>query len=289
MEKIPSAFERLTGNLSKKEGSIEFEGYKWLVGKISRNSIYPIDLQDLVKYYPLVVKSILDRIQDDSIAVSLPAETYFEDNLSGKRLINLISENIKKETGKSALVLPQGAIALQEIFTQGYLKPDKTLVIDGGFNTINIVIADETGDILYTRTYFNEFGIRDLLENYFKPELKVKYPEITSNLQKLKEIFLQEEIDVGLKIIDIKNEKNLALQSFIETLFSRILKDIERAGESFRQFTIIGGLSYYVPEIETNKPNFIPKENGEFFTGLGMKRYTGLTSIDFGFGDIKIV
>ena len=46
-------------------------------------------------------------------------------------------------------------------------------------------------------------------------------------------------------------------------------------------------LSYYVPKIETNKPYFVPKENGEFYTVLGMNLHSGLPSIDFGFGDIK--
>ncbi len=286
MRKVPSAFERLLGARANLPEAIEFEGYKWLVGKPSKQAEYPVNLQDLVRFYPLVVKFVNPKSEE--VAVSLPAETYFEDKLSGEMLISQIKERIKTETGKDAIVLPQGVIALQEIYAQGHLSPDKTLVIDGGFNTVNVAIVDENGEILYTKTYYNEFGIRDLLENYFKPELKRKYPEITSNLQRLKEVFLQEQIDAGLQVIDITNEKKVALQSFIEGMFSRIVKDIERAGESFKQFAIVGGLSYYVPEIETNKPHFIPRKDGEFYTVMGMNRYTGLPSIDFGFGDIKI-
>lgn len=286
MFKVPSAFERLTGARANLPESVEFEGYRWLVGKPSKQSEYPINLSDLVRFYPLVVKWA--NLKDDTVAVSLPAETYFEDKLSGETLIKQIQDRIRQETGKSAVVLPQGVIALQEIYAQGHLNPDKTLVIDGGFNTVNVAVVDEEGNILYTKTYFNEFGIRDLLENYFKPELKRKYPETTSNLQRLKEIFLQEQIDAGLQVIDVRNEKNIALKSFIEQMFNRIIKDIERAGESFKQFVIVGGLSYYVPQIETNKPHFIPKENGEFYTVMGMKQYSGAFSIDFGFGDIKV-
>lgn len=286
MRKVPSSFERLLGARANLPEAIEFEGYKWLIGKPSKQSEYPVNLQDLIKFYPLVVK--FANVKDDAVAVSLPAETYFEDRLSGEVLIKQIQERIKRETGIDAVVLPQGVIALQEIFNEGFLKPDKTLVIDGGFNTVNVAITDEKGEILYTKTYYNEFGIRDLLENYFKPELKRKYPETTSNLQKLKGIFLDEIIDAGLTVIDVSNEKKVALQSFIEGMFSRIVKDIERAGENFKQFTIVGGLSYYVPEIQTNKPYFIPQDSGEFYTVKGMKRYTGLPSIDFGFGDIKL-
>lgn len=286
MRKIPSAFERLLGARANLPEAIEFEGYKWLVGKPSRQAEYPVNLQDLIRFYPLVVK--FANIEDDTVAVSLPAETYFEDKLSGEPIINEIRDRVKREASKDVVVLPQGVIALQKVFKDENLEPDKTLVIDGGFNTVNVAVVEKDGDIAYTKTYYNEFGIRDLLENYFKPELKRKYPETTSNLQKLKEIFLEQQIDAGLTVIDVSNEKRVALQSFIEGMFSRIVKDIERAGENFKQFIIVGGLSYYVPEIETNKPYFIPVQNGEFYTVLGMKIYSGLSSIDFGFGDIKL-
>ena len=289
MLKIPSAFERVLGAKANLKEAIKYDNYKWLVGKVSKNAEYPVNLDDLLYFYPLVIKALEEHLKDDTVAVSLPAETYFEDKISGGELIAKMSDKIKQEAGKSAIVLPQGAVAVQEIFYQGHLEPDKTLVIDGGFNTVNVVIVDKNGEILYTKTYYNEFGIRDLLENYFKPELKKKYPEVTSNLQKLKEIFINEEIDAGLKVISTKGEKNVALQTFIEKMFSRILKDIERAGESFKQFAIVGGLSYYVPEIETNKPHYVPENNGEFLTALGMKRYTGIPAVDFGFGDIKVV
>ncbi len=287
MKKLPSSFERLIGAKTNLKNAVDYKGYKWLVGEVSRNSEYPVNLEDLLFYYPLVVKSL--NLKDEIIAVSLPAETYFEDKISGGEIITNISLNIYEETKKSVLVLPQGAIASYYIFNKGFLEPDTTLVIDGGFNTVNIVIVNREGEIQYSKTYYNEFGIRDLIENYFKPELKRKYPETTSNLMRLKEIFLNETIDAGLKVINISGEKNIALQTFIERLFNRILKDIERAGLSFKQFTIIGGLSYYVPEIDTNKPYYIPEKNGEFYTVLGMNLYTGKPSIDFGFGDIKIV
>ena len=50
----------------------------------------------------------------------------------------------------------------------------------------------------------------------------------------------------------------------------------------------LGGLSYYVPEIETNKPYFIPEKDGEFYTVMGMCEYLSASAVDFGFGDIKI-
>lgn len=291
LKKMPSAFERVSGVRAKLPEAVSYDGFKWIVGSGSRNAEYPINLSDLKYFYPLVVKEMMRRgwiKEGEEIGVSLPAETWYEDKLSGFKFCEGIKDDIRKETGVEVEVLPQGVIALQKIYEEGKLSEEgRTLVIDGGFNTVNTAIVFD-GEIVYTKTYYNEFGIRDLLENYFRPEIKQKYPEATSNLQRLKEVFLKEKIDAGLVVIDVKNEKMLALNNFIDALFRRIIRDIERAGESFEQFTIVGGLSYYVPEIETNKPYFIPEKNGEFYTAAGMCEYLSASAIDFGFGDIKI-
>lgn len=291
MEKIPSAFERLLGAKANLPNTIEFDGYKWLIGEVSKQSDYPININDLIHYYPLVVRKVLQNTNQeiDFVAVSLPAETFWEDVLSGGEITDRIKSRIEKYVGVNSEVYPQGIIALEEIFVQNKLDNTKpTLVIDGGFNTVNIAVVS-SGKIEFTKTYYNEFGIRDLLENYFSQELKRKYPEASSNLQRLKTIFLQEYIDAGFNTIGVSKEKGIALSVFVDNLFNRIIKDVERSGVSFSQFTIIGGLSYYIDQVETSKPYFLPQDKGEFYTVLGMKRASNSLSIDFGFGDIKFV
>jgi len=286
MVKVPSAFRKAVGQ----EKGIFWENALWRIGEVSTGSYYPRDLWDLIRYYPLVIKWAKQEgyIKDDSVAISLPAETYINDKKAGG-LLEQLSDSIKTETGISAVVLPQGASGLIYVIGEGYLQAGKSLVIDGGFNTVNVVLVDEGGNIDYIRTYYNEFGIRNLLESYFYP-LLAKY-NLPRNLQVLKDIFLKGYFDMGFERTEISPEKQEAINNFISTVLQSVIGDLKISGLSFDQFTIIGGLSYYIePDaIETNKRFYIPEEGGEFINALGMKRHTGLTSVDFGFGDIKIV
>lgn len=275
VRKVPSAFERVFGKSLLP--TVEYDGYQWVVGNVSKRSEYPITIDDLVRFYPLVVKAFMSDKKE--IAVSVPAENFYE-NLS---LVRLIESEIKDRTGVKAQVYPQGVVAIHSL---NLPKDRKTLIIDGGFSTLNIAIVENGNAAIYVKTYYNEFGIRDLLE-IFRTELKKKYPEITNNLQRLKDIYLTEEIDSGFRIFNVSAEKEITLQTFLEILFSRITKDLERAEVGFQQFAIIGGLSYYISQdmIETDKKYEI---GDEFSTVKGMVKVSGLPSIDLGFGDIKM-
>ncbi|HEM56161.1 MAG TPA: hypothetical protein ENO30_05295 [Thermodesulfobium narugense] len=293
LKKIPSAFSIIVGPTANTEG-VYFEGFYWKNAITGTGGFYPRTLEDLVKYYPLAIKIVEREIGDldKAVSISLPTQTFVSDYKSGGKLIDRLKLDIKKETGKDIEVLPQGLIALEEIYAQGHLKKSGfTMVIDGGFNTVNVALVDEEDNVIYVKSYYDEFGIRNLLENFFAPLLSNRFPDITLNLQFLKRAFLKKHIDIELNRISIEEEVNLSIQGFIPYLFEAIKGDLRRLRLDFDQFAIIGGLSYYIPasSIETNKPFFIPEKEGEFYTVKGMNRATDLNSIDFGFGDIKIL
>ncbi|GEM_PF-1515946 len=292
--KFPSGFERVVG---KKEEAVECCGRRWIAGIDKADAEYPEGLTDLIAYYPIVVKWVEKHYTDlgDTIGVSLPTEIVFREMETGEwRKVKELSERIKKYTGKKVVVFPQGVIALEWIFSAGYLKPGhSTLVIDGGFNTVNLALVDRKGKVTFVKTISNELGIRDLLEKYFRPLLAEKIGgEVSANLLKLKRVFLDGFVDMGFERISVKGEKREALESYIDALFTKIKGELARKGETFEQFTIVGGLSYYIDEIRTNKEYFLPKEGGEFLTVKGMwralKRQDGSVAIDFGFGDVKV-
>ncbi len=164
------------------------------------------------------------------------------------------------------------------------------LIIDGGFNTVNASVVEQNGDV-YTKTYFNEIGISNLLTDFFRKELMVKYAETTSNPQMLKKAFLEERFDAGFTSFDIRNEKNRAIEAFVTKLVTRITNDLRKENVSFDQFTFVGGLSYYIKKeiIETTKPFYVPEADGEFLTLLGMAEIAGdeYALLDLGFGDAK--
>lgn len=293
LKKMPSAFSVIVGPTANTEG-VYFEGFYWKNVITGAGGFYPRTLEDLVKYYPLAIKIVEKDLGNlgEAVAISLPTQTFVSDYKSGGKLIDRLKLDVKKETGKEADVQPQGLVALEEVFAQGHLKKsDFTLIIDGGFNTVNVALVDSEDTVVYVKSYYDEFGIRNLLENFFAPLLSTRFPDITLNLQFLKRAFLKKHIDIDLNRISIEEEVNLSVQSFIPYLFEAIKGDLRRLRLDFDQFVIVGGLSYYIPasSIETNKPFFIPEKEGEFYTVKGMNRLTGLSSIDFGFGDIKIL
>ena len=285
MDKFPSSFRVVSGLEANDPDVYFYQGQPYKIGEQRAGVYYPRDISDLVKFYPLVVKYAVEKysIQDDTVAVSLPAETYLNDVRAGKSLQSSLTDSIKKYAHKDAVVLPQGIIAFEAIELEG----EQRLVMDGGFNTLNVAVERE-GQLVYAHSYFNEFGIRNLLEEIFLPLIKRKFTETPSNLQYLKKVFLSEKLDTGFTVVDVSPEKREAVQLFVSNLLSSISADLKRKELEFDSFAIIGGLAYYVSEVETTKPHFIPKENAEFYNVMGMKRYSGVSSIDFGFGDVKV-
>jgi len=292
--KFPSGFERV---VTKSEDAVECYSRRWIAGIDKADAEYPEGLTDLITYYPIVVKWVEKHYTNigEIVGVSLPTEIVFREMETGEwKKVKELSERIKQHTGKKAVIFPQGVIALEWIFSEGFLKPGRsTLVIDGGFNTINLALINKQGKLTFVRTISNELGIRDLLEKFFRPLLAEKLGgEISANLLKLKRVFLDGFVDMGFERISVKGEKKEALESYIDALFTKIKGELARKGETFEQFTIVGGLSYYIDEIRTNKEYFLPKEGGEFFTVKGMwkalKRQGGNVAIDFGFGDVKV-
>lgn len=282
-QKISSRFGRLFGADSSK--GVEFEGYRWEIG---RGMDYPTLLDDLIRFYPLVVKGLVNGY--DEVAVSLPAESF----IKNKDLVEGLKERIKRYAEKKKVeVLPQGVVSLSYISRSGLFDIDgRVLVIDGGFNTINVsLVESQTGEVIYIKTYYNELGVRDLLERYFREELVQRFPEVSSNLQRLLDIFMKGSIDLGFTKKNITEIKEASLGAYLSQVIMRIKGDLARSGEDFDRFVVVGGLSYFFKDIrlETSKPYYVPDKDGEFYTALGMYVYSGMPAVDFGFGHIKIV
>lgn len=279
MRKVQSRFRRLVGVEAQK--GIDFEGFRWEVG---RGEEYPLTLQDLVYFYPLVVKAMANRSE---VSVSLPAEAY----LKNPELVKALAGRIWEHTGVKATVFPQGVVALHYLYGQGVVPyGQRVLVVDGGFNTVNLSVVSD-GEVVFTRTFYNELGVRDLLDRYFREELLRRLPEVGANLQRLLDAFLEGYVDVGFTRYDLTDIKRVSTHIYLEQLFSRVKGELSRVGEKFDFFVAVGGLSYLLHgiEIDTNKGYYIPKEGGEFLTAAGMHMASSVPAIDFGFGHIKLV
>ena len=189
-------------------------------------------------------------------------------------------------------MFPQGIAGLQHLLEKGEVGLSSTLLIDGGFNTVNIAVVNEELGVDYYKTFTDEIGVRNLIEDFFAEELRLKYPSVSTNLVVLKEIFLKGVVDTGLKVEDVRVEKERALSRFLSKFFNKVLGELKRAGIDYNQIVFIGGISYYLSEgdFETNKRLFIPKEGGEFLNVLGLLDYNERAdfALDLGFGDAKV-
>jgi hypothetical protein len=291
LKKLSSSFLRLIGSTAPVDGVL-FEGSYWK-NSVDYGSVYPRTFEDLIRFYPLALKVVEKEVGKlgDNVAVSIPAENFLKDIKTGEKVISRIKNEIEKENKKEAIVLPQGASAIAEIISNVHLEPATTLIIDGGFNTINVVVVNENNKVVYARSYYNEFGIRNLLERYFRPLVEQVLPTVSLNHQVLKKAFLQGYMPNGFDYVSLENERDLAVKSFVPEVMDAIKNDLTIHGIDFEQFVIVGGLSYYIPasSIQTKKKFYIPEKEGEFLTVKGMNKISGLNSIDFGFGDIKIL
>lgn len=287
LKKYPSIFKVASRN---EDAILEWENKKWLplgsqeVG-MSKNVVYSIN--DLIYYYPLVIKLLDKQIGlSNTVAISLPAEDYLKTDL-----VNQLTRRIKDHTGKEATALPQGTMAVLDLYNKGKIKLDgKALVIDGGFNTVNVILIDlQNLKPLFTRTYANQIGIRNLLVDYFYREINKRIYGYPLDLQRLKEDFLAGRTDLGMTEYDLSVEKSVALERFMEDMLNKIVGEIQIyfsniENSRYDYVVVVGGLSYYA-DIETNK-KFI--RGDEFSTAKGMAFQSETDSIDFGFGDIKV-
>ncbi|MBX0311417.1 MAG: hypothetical protein JHC31_06525, partial [Sulfurihydrogenibium sp.] len=244
-------------------------------------------LNDLIHYYPLVIKLLDKQIGlNDTVAVSLPAGDYLN-----TELVRQLERRIEDHTGKQAVVLPQGTMAVLDLYDKGLVElKGKALIIDGGFNTVNVILIDlQSLKPLFTRTYANQIGIRNLLSDYFYREVVKRIYGYPLDLQRLKSDFLAGRTDMGFNEYDLEVEKNTALERFTSDMMNKItgelqiyLSNLEDARYDY--VVVVGGLSYYV-DVQTNK-KFV--RGDEFSTVKGMMLQAETDAVDFGFGDIKI-
>jgi len=298
-KKIASTMSRVVGGESK--NAIEHDGFKWIIGEtVGSNIEYMYDLDDLMRYSHLFIKQIMKNENHnlENIAISIPTEAYYSSKMKENGgLVKKMEEEIRKNIleAKKIIVLPQGASALNYLVSQEKISLDdgNVLIIDGGFNTLNISVVNQNGKILFTESIHDELGVYNLLNKFFREELKNKHDEVSSNIQMLKKVFLEEEIEAGFTTINVKNEKMRAIQAFIPKLINRITRDIKKEKISFGQFVFVGGISYYINDenIKTTKKFHIPKKDGEFMTVLGMRETVGkdFDVFDIGFGDSKYI
>ncbi|RUM30265.1 MAG: hypothetical protein DSY42_04815 [Aquifex sp.] len=241
------------------------------------------NVEELVEMYPTFVEDFEERFGTKVKAITTPLELY--DQLSevkaGKKLLKYAKE-------KEIEVFPQGYVVLKAYVKRGVFKPEeKVLVIDGGFKTLNTAIANEER-VLWKRSFYDELGIKVMLVDIFREELKKKYPEITANPQVLKEAFISGKISTSMKEVSVQKEKEKAIKTFIKVMFERLKRELDQSGQGFESLLILGGISHYLsPEMFKTDKKIVIAEEKEFANAVCSYELSQGTSLDLGFGDVK--
>ena len=295
--KFPSVFKIWTKDLTdltleEKNKSVFYKNAYYLPLSSKKKTLVetiPYNVDDLIEFYPLVIMQVEKEIGAfDSVAVSLPIIDFY--NSVGKELPKII----KEKTGKDSISLPQGLLGILDIAekNQDILNHQTILLLDGGFNTVNITIStfnkDENSfDVIFTETYYNQFGIRNLL-NLFLEEIRQRQGlrSMPADYGILKDAFLNGEYTYAFNKYDLSAEKQRASQIFFNLVLNKIRKDIDikAPNTNYSAIAIVGGISHYL-QIDANIPVYY---GDEFSTVKGMAIHSDMVAVDFGFGDIKI-
>ena len=149
--------------------AIGWNDYHFLVGndanKRSRycTGIYNVD--ELLNYYELFLKWYEKKYAVKFDAITLPYSVY-----DSGEVVEKLTKKLNVDT-----VVGQGISAFEYLVKTNNVENKTTLLIDGGFNSINIEIIKE-GEVIYYETYYNQVGVRDLIEKYFRPIVRNKIP-----------------------------------------------------------------------------------------------------------------
>lgn len=272
--------------ISQEKGSMEWRGNHYLVGNAayvgsSRHSTHIRTINDLTKYYQLIVKWYEEKYSIKFSAITIPYSVLAD--------APKIVQQLKKDCDVQNVV-GQGLSAFLYLRKFNVVGEMMTLVLDGGFNTVNLLFTDGN-DPIFRKTYYNSLGVRDLIEKYFEPLLRTKLPDVSSNPIRLDEALRKGYIDHGAERISLQNEKAKATKNYLDDFYDNIIEDVIRESIDYTQIVIVGGLAYFLTKalLQTKKKVVIPEDNPEFLNVQGASIVTRHEpAIDVGFGATKI-
>lgn len=241
--------------------------------------IYNVD--DLLNYYELFLRWYEMKYEVKFDTITLPYSVYDSDGIAEKLIKKL----------KVEAVVGQGISAFEYLVKTNHVENKTTLLIDGGFNSVNVEIIKDD-EVVYYETYYNQVGVRDLIEKYFRPVVRNKIPDISNNYNRLDEVLKNGYADYNFERVSFAEEKREAVDRYVREVFRQIKSGISNELMDFEQVVIVGGLAYFVTSdiIETSKTLIIPTEHPEYLNVLGASMHAGFKpALDLGFGYTKYI
>lgn len=250
------------------DGKYYFVGEKALKQK-KENIIEILDYQKLEKFAPiLLLESFklcnLNPDELNTIVTGLSISHTEEAKKFKSRLSKFKVNN--KEYKFSISLLPQGlgaVNAIRNLVENG--EPEDYMVVDNGFNTLDIVVIKDKEVIRSELKGFENKGIINIAEmvkiyikNNYNRDISIK---MAIKLLDKKEYFLRgEKYDLSEEIKIFKTEYTEELMNFLEKNYSEYIDNMEK-------IVFVGGGSYF---IDTNyAKNIVTVDNAEFYNAYG--------------------
>ena len=262
------------------------------------------DVDSLIQNYPHLVAEAMKRssFKVGAVSVSLPVEVFRLDVRQGRERIKRISSLIREQVEGvvSVSVFPQSITGFAYSVYVGEAEKKPTIVIDGGFNTINVSLIEPDGEDYRVPFAISlmDAGVRKLLNTYFKDAIRETYPDLPSDEQLLNQLFLKGRVRIGGKIIDAREAREEAKEKYLASFLPKVENAISSNAllVDYEQVLIIGGISYYLDAESVKQTDFaegtkvfIPSEKGEYYNVLGQKVLEPeFLAVDGGFGHTKV-
>jgi hypothetical protein len=282
------------------EEGVEFRGKTYVVGEDGRHSLTVRTVEKLCENIGLFVKEIQRREGVSfaySAAVTLPLETCILEQQKKKRgipsLIDVLEQSLKDAGYHLAGVYPQGVLALEALAEEGKVDPsDSILLIDGGFNTVNVMVLKDAQPLLWVSFY--DRGVKQVLQA-FGHKLEEKGLAYSLSVPELQRAFLSKSIDVVTEKVDVSDLAEEAVKDYLSSLYEDMIDLLRERGVSFDKVAFVGGLSYYVKGNADvfKKDVYVPEEGGEFLNLKGLisrmeeRDDKDWIAADVGFGHVK--
>lgn len=305
--KFPTVY-RVAKLSEVREGeTVKVDETNFVVGEKAVEGGIPVrDVNSLIASYPILVKEAFRRLgkREKRVGVSLPVEVLWRDTRKESKPLTTQLQNLVKEKAEveDVRVLPQGTSGFLWAVKKGELERKSTVVIDGGFNTINISLIEpkaQGGFRLVFGISLMDSGVRKLINQYFSDALRESYPDVPSDEQLLNSLFIRGKMRIGGKLIDATKEREIAKNSYLRAFLPKVESALASASLSadYEQILVIGGISHYIDKNSVENTAFaegtrvfVAERDGEFYNALGMLAMMGMDGIavDGGFGHTKV-
>ncbi len=303
--KFPSVYRMAKKGEIQDGYSVKVAGKDYVVGERAIEGGVGIrDVESLVESYSYLVAEAMKRssFKVGAVSVSLPVEVFRLDVRQGRERIKRISSLIREQVEGvlSVSVFPQSITGFAYSVYVGEAEKKPTIVIDGGFNTINVSLIEPDGEDYRVPFAISlmDAGVRKLLNTYFKDAIREIYPDLPTDEQLLNQLFLKGRARIGGKVVNAEEAVREAKEKYLASFLPKVENAISSNAlfVDYEQVLVIGGISYYLDKEAVADTDFaegtevvIPSDKGEYYNVLGQKVMEPESlAVDGGFGHTKV-